>query len=538
MYKYPRTMATQHPDNSEKYIPIQDEPEEAIQALEKQEHKGLGIDEIMIDFEGKLTPYHQTSQIALGLIAKGLVPGKDVRITPRIPNAIKEPVFRQLMSIMSLVETNILLYKNIDSQAIIETIVPMIESGQELNKIQTRINSVIELGNKNYDIQFPADSIKIIPLIETVPAIIKADEIIEEYHLAQKKKGLINDSYRLMLARSDSAMSYGMVSSVLSIKIALSKLADWSLKNQVEIAPILGCGSLPFRGHLTGKNLKNTLKTYSGVKTFTIQSGLRYDHGSSEVKKVVRELNKHVVEDRAQVFTVSQLDKMKEYIGIFTKHYLNLFNMLIGTIDFVSKKIPKNRDRLAASKSSLEYVREFVDLQEVADLVADPELKKDLLSIDTNLKYSIPRAISFTSSLYTIGMPPEFIGTGRALEEIFTKYGQKGLEELILFYPSLKTDLEYAANFVNSKVAKGIAGDEARKLYEENFQVACKILGLKVQDKDILEGSLYHTLLASARPILLHLTGSDKDLFSDTLEEEKVLKKWIIKMGLLRGSLG
>ncbi|MCI0502338.1 MAG: hypothetical protein L0Y48_01960 [Fusobacteria bacterium] len=68
--------------------------------------------------------------------------------------------------------------------------------------------------------------------------------------------------------------------------------------------------------------------------------------------------------------------------------------------------------------------------------------------------------------------------------------------------------------------------------------MACKILGLKVQDKDILEGSLYHTLLASARPILLHLTGSDKDLFSDTLEEEKVLKKWIIKMGLLRGSLG
>lgn len=66
MYKYPRTMATQHPDNSEKYIPIQDEPEEAIQALEKQEHKGLGIDEIMIDFEGEADPIPSNLSDRLG----------------------------------------------------------------------------------------------------------------------------------------------------------------------------------------------------------------------------------------------------------------------------------------------------------------------------------------------------------------------------------------------------------------------------------------------------------------------------------------
>lgn len=57
----------------------------------------------------------------------------------------------------------------------------------------------------------------------------------------------------------------------------------------------------------------------------------------------------------------------------------------------------------------------------------------------------LPRAINFTGAFYSIGLPPEFIGFGRALASL----NADQLAVLKHYYPSMQEDFTELAHYVN-----------------------------------------------------------------------------------------
>ena len=109
-------MATQHPDSASRRVTVSEEPDEAVDCCRRD---GLGCDEYLVDYMGKLTPYHQIGIIVKKMIEEtDLVPGEDVYITPRMVSSFREEPFRQLMTTLAVVEGIYECYKKFGVQGV------------------------------------------------------------------------------------------------------------------------------------------------------------------------------------------------------------------------------------------------------------------------------------------------------------------------------------------------------------------------------------------------------------------------------------
>ncbi|MFQ5574910.1 MAG: phosphoenolpyruvate carboxylase [Terriglobia bacterium] len=530
----PTTMMTQHPDAS-RYVPVQDEPDEAIRALSPMPG-GLGLTEAMIDFEGKLTPYQQPAQIVLGLLDKNVVPGRDVHITPRIPSGREEGVFRQLMALMAVVESNYQAHKKSGAYAIREVILPMTSGADELMSVKERILDVIELANKEFGLSKDPGLIDIIPLIETIPEIFAVDTIFQEYLNETRKRGFEKDRFRYMLGRSDLALSYGMVASVLANKIGISMGHRVERETGVRILPILGGGTLPFRGHLTLDNLGNSLVEYPGVRTMTVQSSMRYDHGEEKTRRLAARLAEELPRTQPLDFDDTQVRRITNMAGVFTKNYLASFFQLVETAAKISDIIPGQRDRLAR-KSAVGYARDLPHPETMAPFLSDGDLAKELESCQPKRDLQLPRAISFTAALYSIGLPPEIIGTGRGLREIRDRYGSDVTNELAAVYPTLRTDLEYACRFLHLENACEFIPADVAKPLNDDIQYLANDFGVAI-GPTTQQDRLYRTIIETMKPLLKEIIAGPEGILSDESLEEDLVRDWILKLGRIRGALG
>lgn len=392
--KIPRCMSTQHPDNVNMPF-FAENPElggedEITEAYYVFSH--LGCDEQMWDCEGKEVDDYVVKKLLsrYDSFFSEKVIGKDVFITLRVPNPTVEKdeakiLIETLESIPRSFDTAKVFY-NHEIAPIFEVILPMTTSAKCLNKIYWYYHDfVVEKQNmkfRNDDIriadwigEFKPNFINVIPLFEDWEHILNSNLILSDY-ISDKNIPYL----RVFFARSDPAMNYGLISAVLLVKIALQKVYKLSEEIGIEVYPIIGVGSAPFRGNMKPSTVDRIIKEYPSVQTFTIQSAFKYDNNPEEVRDGVKKL---LARNKSLPHEVNE-EKALEIMAKYTRAYKEQLKSLAGIINDVAKYIPKRRKRKLHT-GLFGYSREVEGLK-------------------------LPRVITFTAALYSIGLPPEILG--------------------------------------------------------------------------------------------------------------------------------
>ncbi|MBI4174135.1 MAG: phosphoenolpyruvate carboxylase [Candidatus Aenigmarchaeota archaeon] len=417
-------MSTQHPDNVAQpffsdaaEIAGEDEIKEVFYAFSH-----VGCREQLWDCEGKevdnfvikkllskYEPFFKQSRL-----------GKDFFLTLRVPNpAVERSEAKILLETLESIPRNFdtaRLFYGDDVAPIFEIALPMTSDYRELLRISKYYSSHV-VGKQHSSLghmtvadwigKFLPEKIRMIPLMEEEEAIINSDKITEAYMNEDHPE----DYQRVWLARSDPALNYGNLATVLMLKIAFQRLHALQERSSVDILPILGCGSAPFRGNFKPTNIKNCLNGYSSVHTFTLQSAFKYDYKIEDVTAAVKHLNG----SKPSLPTIVDEGRCMEIIEKLTAEYQKQVRLLVESINNISPYVPSRRKRKL-------HIGLFGYSRDVNGL-------------------KLPRAITFCASLYSLGLPPELLG--------LNALGEKDLDYVKDIYPGFMNDLEESVKFLN-----------------------------------------------------------------------------------------
>ncbi len=496
-------MATQHPDNAsapywekhgDGFVSVQEEISECVSA-----YRDLGVEEFMWDWEGKytdeavidklFTKYHDFFQ------RRHI--GRETFLTFRIPNIWHERSY-SLMRAFMVILTSEDFAKDLGmkSPPLFEVILPMTERAEELMFLQKTFRRLARFKTKVFNRGRTAntDYLEIIPLVESVEGQMEIVRLLEKYrgmHDKAFQKPL--RSLRVFLARSDPAMVSGFIPATLGNKIALARMEEFSKKSGIEIYPVIGAGSLVFRGGLAPGGCGNFLHEYKGVRTLTLQSAFRYDYPSALVKKETEYLNKNAGRHAPRKISEREERVIRGITQKFEKAYRESLRGIVKTMNPIFAAVPRRRER-KLHIGFLAYQRKVGDLH-------------------------LPRAISFTAGFYSIGVPPEFIGLGRTLEMLDSR--EFGV--LKKHYVYLKKDVERAGRYLVKENIKMLEKkNTAWRLVAQDVELAEKIFGISLGPKTEKE----HEHARLARKALT------------SLKNKKALQRAMIQSGKIRRSLG
>lgn len=503
-------MATQHPDNAGTpwwkdgpFVGTQDEIEEVMLLF-----KELPIDEYMWDWEGKYVDEAVGEKLfSRGQDLFGKHPlGSDLHLTYRIPAFDGEKMHRMARAFMNILALSDLARDiGVKRPPVTEMFLPLTTSHTQPTRVRKAFREVAGYHRAIFHKGKKADTdllnlFDVTPLVEDVQSLLSIDTIIRPYwqKLLKECPEVLERGQRLFLARSDPAMNAGLVPAVLAVKVALSRAKRTGDDLGMKVYPILGTGSLPFRGSVNPLYTNTFLEQYAGVRTYSIQSAFRYDYTRDDVTKALKKIRTEAPLRR--VVSVSEDDErnIRKLCGIFSEIWKPTIESIAPLINTVATYVPPRRERL-------QHIGLFGYSRGIG-------------------KVRLPRAIGFTAALYSVGLPPELISTGRGL----LRAKELGLLDIIeRYYPALREDLKHAGKYFNREnlalmaKRKSVFRDIEKDVrhIEEILDISLEPEKARHREHRDLTSSMY------------------KKLHSDRRSPESITKD-IVSAGIIRRSLG
>ncbi len=503
-------MATQHPDNAsapwwgeKPFITTQDEIDELLLLF-----KDLPIDEYMWDWEGKFVD-ESVGEKLYGRAGEFFTQhslGQDLHLTYRIPafdGTSMRRMARAFMNVLSMADLAADL--KLPRPPVTELFLPLTTSADQLLQVREAFNKI---AGYHRMIFHAADSernpmkdlLEVTPLIEDVESIFGIESIVRPYWEALKaSKKDLSRGQRVFLARSDPALNSGIVPAVLAVKAALSIVQDVGDSLGIAVHPIIGTGSLPFRGSVNPTYLETFLTQYSGVATYSIQSAFRYDYPLNDVRTALETIHREAPKRKAIRIPASDLQRLRELADLFSEHWKPTIEAIAGLINAVARHVPPRRERL-------QHIGLFGYSRGIG-------------------KVHLPRAIGFTCALYSVGVPPELIATGRGL----IAAEERGMLPLLdAYYPALRADLQHAGKFFNRENLSILAsGDDVFRDIERDIDAIERILGLSLGPE-----KPHHIIHRNLTSTILQLLKNGGDAEAERLQRD------IVEAGVIRRSLG
>jgi phosphoenolpyruvate carboxylase len=439
--KIPATMVSQHPDHAGKpywlnseFIGTHNEARECYLSFSE-----LGSSEYKWDWEGKLVDESVVERLFMKHFDyfKENPLGLEKFLTFRLPNPNVQTEYRLGRAFMGLLSASGLAKGvGLHTPPLFEVILPMTETAEEMIDIQEAFSEISSLkhhlnSSKNGSLKY----IGLIPLFEKVETICNSDKIIETYVRLHKKAFKKKPDYmRPYIARSDPALNSGLVPTVLSVKMALAKYKRLEMRLGIKLFPIIGSASLPFRGGLTPESVDDFIEEYSGVKTALLQSAFRYDYEKAKVIEAIKRLEFELPRKEPRKISKVNETKLMEIVEVFGD-YQKTVEQIAPIVNKIASRLPKRRERV----------------QHIG-----------LFGYSRGLgKVRLPRAIGFTAALYSLGVPPELIGTGRGLKRA-DKLGLTNVLEK--YYVNLMKNMVNSGYYLNkTNLGKLAKSDSAWK---------------------------------------------------------------------------